>query len=124
MNGKIAATTAALCLLLMTCGVEAMLCKTRSTTFKGICKQNMNCANICVSEGRSGGYCKGLPMRKRCMCTFDCSTDGGGGGGGGGGGSGGGGGGGSGGGGSSGAPVPPRPPPALTARARRAGSPA
>ena len=100
-------------------GVEAMLCKTRSTTFKGICKQNMNCANICVSEGRSGGYCKGFPMFKHCMCTFDCSTDGGGGGG-----SGGGGGGSGGGGSGGGAPVPPRPPPALTARARRAGSPA
>ena len=101
-------------------GAEAMLCKTRSTTFKGICRQNMNCANICVSEGRSGGYCKGFPMFKHCMCTFDCSSDGGGGDGGGGGSGGGGGGGSSGG----GAPVPPRPPPALTARARRAGSPA
>ncbi|XP_039797874.1 defensin J1-2-like [Panicum virgatum] len=77
MNGKIATTTAVLCLLLMTCGAEAMLCRTPSTIFKGICRQNRNCANICVSEGRSGGYCKGLPMRKRCMCTFDCSSGGG-----------------------------------------------
>ncbi|KAG2637821.1 hypothetical protein PVAP13_2NG546200 [Panicum virgatum] len=106
MNGKNAATTAALCLLFMTCGAEAMLCRTPSTIFKGICRQNMNCAHICVSEGRSGGYCKGFPMRKRCMCTFDCSSDGGGGGSGG------------------GATVPLRQPPALTARGRRAGSPA
>ncbi|RLN35840.1 hypothetical protein C2845_PM03G10320 [Panicum miliaceum] len=108
MNGKIAATAAALCVLLMTCGAEAMLCRTRSRNFKGICRQNMNCATICVTEGRTGGYCKGPPMFKRCMCTFDCSSDGGSGGG--------------------GAPVPPTPvpraPPALTARARRAGSPA
>jgi len=67
-------------------GAEAMLCRTPSTIFKGICRQNRNCANICVSEGRSGGYCKGLPMRKRCMCTFDCSSGGGDGDGGGGGG--------------------------------------
>nr|CAB3480479.1 unnamed protein product [Digitaria exilis] len=34
MNVKIAATTA-LCLLLMTCGAEALLCSRRSSTFKG-----------------------------------------------------------------------------------------
>ncbi|RLN33499.1 hypothetical protein C2845_PM03G10310 [Panicum miliaceum] len=88
----------------------------------------MNCAHICFSEGRTGGYCKGRRIFKRCMCTFDCSSDGGGRGDGDGSDSGGGGGG--------GAPVPPTPvpraPPALTAglggatalrRARRGGSP-
>ncbi|RLN36248.1 hypothetical protein C2845_PM03G10330 [Panicum miliaceum] len=109
MNGKIAATAAALCVLLMTCGAEAVLCNAPSATFRGLCGSNMNCAAICVSEGRTGGYCKGPPFLKHCICTFDCTSNGGGGAGAGAGGG--------------RAAVPPGMP-ALTARARRAGSPA
>ncbi|KAF8664527.1 hypothetical protein HU200_054707 [Digitaria exilis] len=85
MNGKTAAI-AALCLLLFLNiheGVEAMLCNMPSQTFVGPCWWNMSCASQCVSEGRTGGYCKGVPLFKRCMCTFECGGDGGGGGGGG-----------------------------------------
>ncbi|CAL5062095.1 unnamed protein product [Urochloa decumbens] len=99
MNRRAAVTTA-LCLLLLACGVDAKLCKQRSSTFVGPCRSNMNCAHVCIVEGKTGGYCKGyVPFFKICMCTFEC---GGGGGGGGGDGSG--------------------PPQALTVRARRAGS--
>nr|CAB3480469.1 unnamed protein product [Digitaria exilis] len=69
MNGKIATTTA-LCLLLMTCGVEALLCSVRSSTFIGWCKYNMSCVHHCVTEGRTGGYYKGIPFFKYCMCTL------------------------------------------------------
>jgi hypothetical protein len=67
-------------------GAEAVLCKTPSMNFRGVCWRNMSCATICVSEGKTGGYCKGPPMLKHCMCTFDCTIGGGGAGGGGGGG--------------------------------------
>ncbi|CAL5072072.1 unnamed protein product [Urochloa decumbens] len=106
MNRKAATATTALCLLLLAC--DALLCKIRSTTHKGPCRSNMNCAHHCVLEGRTGGYCKGFPALKDCMCTFDCSGGGGDGGGGG------------------GLQEPPTIVPlrALTTRARRAGSPA
>ncbi|CAL5062096.1 unnamed protein product [Urochloa decumbens] len=102
-----AATTTALCLLLLICGAKAQLCALRSQAYKGRC-QSMKCAHICVAEGKTGGYCKGrIPYLKTCMCTFNCGGGGGGGGGG-------------------GMPVPPAlvPPQASTVRARRAGSPA
>ncbi|CAL5062097.1 unnamed protein product [Urochloa decumbens] len=103
-----AAVTTALCLLLLAYGVNAQLCSLRSQTYKRPCR-SMNCAHVCVSEGKTGGYCKGrIPFLKTCMCTFDCSGGGGGGGGGEGG----------------GRPVPPGlvPPQSTTARARRAES--
>uniref|UniRef100_K3ZYC5 Knottins-like domain-containing protein n=2 Tax=Setaria italica TaxID=4555 RepID=K3ZYC5_SETIT len=102
MNGEIAATIA-LCLLLLTCGAEATLCNLRSMGFVGVCWSNMSCANQCVLEGRTSGYCKGIPAIKYCMCTFECGVNGADGGGG-------------------GAQVPALPPPVLTVRARRAGS--
>ncbi|CAL5086051.1 unnamed protein product [Urochloa decumbens] len=105
MNRKAVATTA-LCLLLLTCGAEAQVCSVQSLTYKGRCWYNMNCAHHCVTEGRTGGYCKGVPGLKYCMCTFPC--------------------GGGGGGGDGGLPVPPAlvSSRALTTRARRVGSPA
>nr|CAB3482528.1 unnamed protein product [Digitaria exilis] len=105
MNGKIATTTA-LCLLLMTCGAEALLCSVRSSTFIGWCKYNMSCVHHCVTKGRTGGYYKGIPFFKYCMCTFECDP---GGGGDAGGGRGGGGGRAGGGGAQPGQPMPPRP---------------
>ncbi|KAF8697531.1 hypothetical protein HU200_035863 [Digitaria exilis] len=47
----------------------------------------MNCAHVCVEEGRTGGYCKGPALFASCMCTFECNDHGGSGGGGAGGGS-------------------------------------
>ncbi|KAF8697529.1 hypothetical protein HU200_035861 [Digitaria exilis] len=93
----------------MICGVEAKLCNVRSSTFKGWCRYNMNCAHVCVAEGKTGGYCKGrLPLFKYCMCTFECDDGGGSGGGGGA---------------QPGQSMPPQPTtPALTVKARKARS--
>ncbi|KAF8697532.1 hypothetical protein HU200_035864 [Digitaria exilis] len=114
MNGKIAAITA-LCLLLMTCvyeGAEALLCRVPSRNFRGPCLSNMNCARVCVEEGRTGGYCKGPVLFASCMCTFECNDDDGSGGGGAGGG-----------GAQPGQPMPPQQVmPTLTVKARKAGS--
>jgi hypothetical protein len=92
-------------------GTEAELCK-RPSKNSFPCWSNMKCANKCITEGNSGGYCKGMtPLLQSCMCTYQCD-DGCGGGGGGSGGGGGGDGGGSG-------MVQPRLVPPHT---RRAGS--
>ncbi|KAF8697533.1 hypothetical protein HU200_035865 [Digitaria exilis] len=111
MNGKISSITA-LSLLLMTCGAEALLCRVPSSSFRGPCWSNMNCANVCITEGRTGGYCKGPTLVAYCMCTFECDDDGGSGGGGAGGG-----------GTQPGQPTPPQQVmPGLTMKGRKAGS--
>ncbi|KAL5216834.1 hypothetical protein ABZP36_008235 [Zizania latifolia] len=45
-------------------------CETPSTQFKGLCMMVANCANVCLTEGFSGGKCGGF--RRRCMCTKAC----------------------------------------------------
>ncbi|KAF8669310.1 hypothetical protein HU200_051648 [Digitaria exilis] len=81
MDGKIAATTV-LCLLLMTCWSEFIKSMQKMCmVLRPSCTARE--ANICLLEGRTGGYCRGF---RCCMCTFDCGGDDGGGGGGGGGG--------------------------------------
>ncbi|GJM90323.1 hypothetical protein PR202_ga06590 [Eleusine coracana subsp. coracana] len=75
MNDRIAAT--ALFLLLLAFGAEAMLCTTPSQTYQGRCVHSTNCAAICITEGNSGGYCKGKLVAK-CICTKACTPSGGG----------------------------------------------
>ncbi|GJM90324.1 hypothetical protein PR202_ga06591 [Eleusine coracana subsp. coracana] len=55
------------------------MCKTRSKTFKGECFHSINCANICTSEGATGGFCEGHFYRE-CMCITNQDCDGNGGG--------------------------------------------
>ncbi|KAK1256644.1 hypothetical protein QJS04_geneDACA024732 [Acorus gramineus] len=63
-----------LCALLLTSRemvrVEARLCKVPSGGYRGVCVSDTNCAQVCMSEGFSGGDCKGL--RRRCMCYKQC----------------------------------------------------
>ncbi|GJN19102.1 hypothetical protein PR202_gb06340 [Eleusine coracana subsp. coracana] len=54
-----------------------MLCITPSQTYQGWCVHNTNCAAICITEGNSGGYCKGKLVAK-CICTKACTPSGGG----------------------------------------------
>jgi hypothetical protein len=61
-------------------GVEATMCRIRSKKHKWPCWYNMTCAKQCIKEGRTGGYCKGIPSLKYCMCTFECGSGGDGGG--------------------------------------------
>ncbi|XP_015691812.1 defensin Ec-AMP-D1-like [Oryza brachyantha] len=49
---------------------EARECETASNRFKGMCMMVANCANVCLTEGFSGGKCSGF--RRRCMCTKEC----------------------------------------------------
>nr|GMD76955.1 defensin-like protein P322 [Ipomoea batatas] len=49
---------------------EARSCESPSGKFKGTCSQDTNCATVCMSEGFSGGTCKGF--RRRCICTKPC----------------------------------------------------
>uniref|UniRef100_K3Z098 Knottins-like domain-containing protein n=1 Tax=Setaria italica TaxID=4555 RepID=K3Z098_SETIT len=74
MEGKITAT--AMVLLLLTLGAEADRCETHSRTYKGRCN-NHNCWSICITEGNTGGFCKGTLLLK-CMCTSECNGGGGG----------------------------------------------
>lgn len=50
--------------------VSARKCESQSFRFKGPCSRDANCANVCLTEGFTGGVCKGL--RHRCFCTRDC----------------------------------------------------
>nr|GMD78909.1 defensin-like protein P322 [Ipomoea batatas]GMD82792.1 defensin-like protein P322 [Ipomoea batatas] len=38
---------------------EARSCESPSGKFKGTCSQDTNCATVCMTEGFSGGSCKG-----------------------------------------------------------------
>ncbi|CAD6220498.1 unnamed protein product [Miscanthus lutarioriparius] len=48
----------------------ARKCESQSLHFRGPCSRDTNCASVCLTEGFSGGVCKGL--RHRCFCTRDC----------------------------------------------------
>ncbi|XP_060172004.1 defensin-like protein isoform X2 [Lycium barbarum] len=50
--------------------VEARTCESQSKRFKGLCVSDTNCATVCLTEGFTGGHCRGL--RHRCFCTRDC----------------------------------------------------
>ncbi|BAF14113.1 defensin J1-2 [Oryza sativa Japonica Group] len=63
-------TIVVLLLLVVTTAAQARECETPSNEFKGICMMVANCANVCLTEGFSGGKCSGF--RRRCMCTKDC----------------------------------------------------
>ncbi|KAL6888749.1 hypothetical protein ACP4OV_009775 [Aristida adscensionis] len=76
MEGKVVVATAFLLLLLTTLGAEAAVCRIPSATYHGLCENSMNCATMCVSEGRDGGFCQGVIIRK-CMCTIRCLDGGG-----------------------------------------------
>ncbi|KAG8036293.1 hypothetical protein GUJ93_ZPchr0181g29095 [Zizania palustris] len=45
-------------------------CETPSTQFQGLCMMEANCANVCLTEGFSGGKCSSF--RRRCKCTKAC----------------------------------------------------
>ncbi|TMW80752.1 hypothetical protein EJD97_015558, partial [Solanum chilense] len=49
---------------------EARTCETQSHRYKGPCVRKSNCANVCKTEGFSGGHCRGF--RRRCFCTKHC----------------------------------------------------
>ncbi|KAF0892440.1 hypothetical protein E2562_016727 [Oryza meyeriana var. granulata] len=49
---------------------QARECETPSNQFKGMCMMVANCANVCLTEGFTGGKCSGF--RRRCMCTKEC----------------------------------------------------
>ncbi|XP_020269415.1 defensin-like protein 21 [Asparagus officinalis] len=49
---------------------EAKVCEAPSAGFKGLCTSDTNCAQICITEGWTGGHCEGL--RRRCMCQKPC----------------------------------------------------
>ncbi|KAL7001434.1 hypothetical protein U1Q18_002585 [Sarracenia purpurea var. burkii] len=51
---------------------EARTCETKSRTYQGACLNDRNCANVCLTEGFTGGHCKRL--KRRCYCTKDCPT--------------------------------------------------
>ncbi|EER96126.1 hypothetical protein BDA96_02G092900 [Sorghum bicolor] len=48
----------------------ARKCESPSLKFRGPCSRDANCASVCLTEGFTGGECKGL--RHRCFCTRDC----------------------------------------------------
>ncbi|TVU48511.1 hypothetical protein EJB05_08149 [Eragrostis curvula] len=49
---------------------EARTCESQSHKYKGPCVRKANCANVCRTEGFSGGHCRGF--RRRCFCTKHC----------------------------------------------------
>ncbi|XP_022158825.1 defensin-like protein 1 [Momordica charantia] len=49
---------------------EARVCKSQSHHFHGACFSDHNCAQVCRTEGFSGGDCNGF--RRRCFCTRLC----------------------------------------------------
>ncbi|XP_010319372.2 defensin Ec-AMP-D2-like [Solanum lycopersicum] len=49
---------------------EARTCESQSHRYKGPCVRKNNCANVCKTEGFSGGHCRGF--RRRCFCTKHC----------------------------------------------------
>ncbi|CAN4080987.1 unnamed protein product [Withania somnifera] len=49
---------------------EARTCESQSHRFKGPCVRKSNCANVCRTEGFTGGHCRGV--RRRCFCTKHC----------------------------------------------------
>ncbi|XP_016451209.1 defensin-like protein P322 [Nicotiana tabacum] len=49
---------------------EARTCESQSHRFKGPCSRDSNCATVCLTEGFSGGDCRGF--RRRCFCTRPC----------------------------------------------------
>nr|GMC53319.1 Defensin-like protein [Ipomoea batatas] len=53
--------------------VEGRLCESQSHKFKGECWSDTNCASVCLSEGFTGGHCRGF--RLRCFCTRECGHD-------------------------------------------------
>ncbi|KAJ3693519.1 hypothetical protein LUZ60_008999 [Juncus effusus] len=57
----------------LTPGVQARsprLCTKASRGFKGLCFADTNCAQVCMTEGYTGGNCHGL--RRRCICQKPC----------------------------------------------------
>nr|XP_010319372.1 defensin Ec-AMP-D2-like [Solanum lycopersicum] len=49
---------------------EARTCESQSHRYKGPCVRKNNCANVCKTEGFSGGHCRGF--RRRCFCAKHC----------------------------------------------------
>ncbi|CAN4080988.1 unnamed protein product [Withania somnifera] len=59
-----------LMLMLVFATAEARTCESQSHRFKGPCVRKSNCANVCRTEGFTGGHCRGV--RRRCFCTKHC----------------------------------------------------
>ncbi|GMH24447.1 hypothetical protein Nepgr_026290 [Nepenthes gracilis] len=51
---------------------EGRTCESPSDKYKGYCIHSSNCADICRTEGFTGGECKGS-FHRRCMCTKNCA---------------------------------------------------
>ncbi|KQJ81750.1 defensin Ec-AMP-D1 [Brachypodium distachyon] len=45
-------------------------CEAASVRFKGLCMVQTNCANVCLTEGFTGGRCSSFV--RKCMCTKPC----------------------------------------------------
>ncbi|XP_042488298.1 defensin Tk-AMP-D1.1-like [Macadamia integrifolia] len=50
--------------------VNGTYCGGRSKTFKGLCLSNENCANVCRTEGFTGGLC--TKIFRHCHCEAPC----------------------------------------------------
>ncbi|CAN6171528.1 unnamed protein product [Urochloa humidicola] len=50
--------------------VVARECQSPSNKYKGPCVHDLNCANVCQTEGFPSGKCLGL--RSRCICIRQC----------------------------------------------------
>ena len=62
----------------MHAGAEADRCEAGSRTYKGRCNNN-NCWAVCMTEGNTGGFCKGrVKLGRTCVCNRDCGGGGGG----------------------------------------------
>lgn len=53
--------------------IAADNCESVSTHFQGYCLMKSNCKSVCLTEGFTDGYCKGLIHRK-CQCSKDCGN--------------------------------------------------
>jgi len=51
---------------------EAEECWVPTTSFKGICQNNDDCATVCRREGAIGGECRSFLLL--CYCTRPCSN--------------------------------------------------
>ncbi|BAT73194.1 hypothetical protein VIGAN_01065900 [Vigna angularis var. angularis] len=49
---------------------EGRECWSKSKTFHGLCFSDRNCETVCLTEGFTGGKCKGV--LHQCFCSEIC----------------------------------------------------
>ncbi|KAJ8464912.1 hypothetical protein OPV22_027464 [Ensete ventricosum] len=52
--------------------VNARTCESRSQKFAGSCMEEVNCRNVCRTEGFYSGVCHGSLFHRKCYCTKKC----------------------------------------------------